>query len=255
MNVESCHFARCQSPPNGEWPPRGLAASRHGLTLIELLVVIAILGALMALLIPAVRSARGAGSNTTCKNNLRQVGIALEMQVGQSKYYPADGENGYGICAFLLPYIEQQPLYQHLKPTELQRRADVVRPDLGGMTINTLLCPTWNSHEKTVFEFGRSTYMGTRNLFPWRSPQSNVRDGKSNTISMGEIQAEHAWALPGTADALPPRNADGVFGSRHPKGANFVFCDGSVHFVDDDIDSDLFEALCTIDGGESVVGW
>jgi len=72
---------------------------------------------------------------------------------------------------------------------------------------------------------------------------------------MGETLIEHAWVLPRTAEAVPPGGEDGFFGSRHAGGANFVLCDGSVHFISENIDPELFVALCTIDGGESVAGW
>jgi prepilin-type processing-associated H-X9-DG protein len=254
MNTKNCQVARPRPQSRTGCSSCG-SSIRLALTLVELLVVIAIIGALMALVIPAVRSARATGGNASCKNNLRQIGLALEMHANELKKFPTDGENGYGICAFILPFIEQQPLYHRLKPTSLPRQIAVARSDLGGMTISTLLCPAWNSRPKTMLELGRGTYMGTRELFPWKCPPSSVRDAKSNTISVGEIQAEQAWALPGTADALPPQNPDGVFGSRHPGGANFVFCDGSVHFIGDDVDPAVFKALCTINEGDAAVGW
>ncbi len=78
---------------------------KAGFTLVELLVVIAIIGILVALLLPAIQSAREAGRRTQCKNNLRQIGIACLNHVDTHKYFPsggwghdwtADANRGYG---------------------------------------------------------------------------------------------------------------------------------------------------------------
>ena len=63
-------------------PPRPIVTSRrplHGFTLVELLVVIAIIGLMLGLLLPAVQSAREAARRTSCKSNLKQVGIAMNL--------------------------------------------------------------------------------------------------------------------------------------------------------------------------------
>ncbi len=92
-----------------------------GFTLVELLVVIAIIGILIALLLPAVQAAREAARRTQCKNNLKQIGIALhgihdaEGALPQGIYTdPAPfGGKGVGLSWMtrLLPYIEEQNKY------------------------------------------------------------------------------------------------------------------------------------------------
>ena len=105
---------------------------RDGFTLIELLVVIAIIAVLIALLLPAVQQAREAARKSTCKNNLKQMGVAIatfgearnalppmngaEQQPGWNPS-PTAIANGYGIGrgSFffnLLPYVDQVPMYK-----------------------------------------------------------------------------------------------------------------------------------------------
>jgi prepilin-type N-terminal cleavage/methylation domain-containing protein len=95
---------------------------RGAFTLIELLVVIAIIAILIALLLPAVQQAREAARRTQCRNNLKQIGIALHNYHDTFSVLPmgySDTEDGFthrlGVgwswMTFLLPYIDQAPLY------------------------------------------------------------------------------------------------------------------------------------------------
>src|SRR5687767_15656460 len=104
--------------------------SRFGFTLIELLVVIAIIAILIALLLPAVQQAREAARRTQCKNNLKQLGLALHnyldvhgrFPIGQQFRGTWDGTNdsagaagnggtGFAWGSYVLPFIDQAPLY------------------------------------------------------------------------------------------------------------------------------------------------
>lgn len=89
---------------------------KRGFTLIELLVVIAIIAVLIALLLPAVQQAREAARRTQCKNNLKQMGLALHNYHDVYNLFPNGNiasSQGWGLSFFIrmLPYLDQAPLY------------------------------------------------------------------------------------------------------------------------------------------------
>jgi prepilin-type N-terminal cleavage/methylation domain-containing protein len=113
-----------------------LVRHRRGFTLIELLVVIAIIAVLIALLLPAVQQAREAARRTQCRNNLKQLGLALHNYLDVHNAFPPgvvqarnpnqtgtiyagdphDQEPAWGWGTFVLPYVDQANLYNQLNP-------------------------------------------------------------------------------------------------------------------------------------------
>jgi prepilin-type N-terminal cleavage/methylation domain-containing protein/prepilin-type processing-associated H-X9-DG protein len=124
-------------------------------TLVELLVVIAIIGILVALLLPAIQSAREAARRTQCKNQLKQMGLAMQNHISAQRVFPTGGakiypfvedyvtngqqplgpdKQGLGWAFQILPYLEEGAIHGITKQADLQSQ-----------TISLYVCPSRRS--------------------------------------------------------------------------------------------------------------
>ncbi len=158
---------------------RGSGSHRPaGFTLIELLVVIAIIAVLVALLLPAVQQAREAARRAQCKNNLKQIGLALHnyhdvynvlppgwIGVDTSRRPPRANPNagpGWGWASMILPMLDQQTLFE---------KCDFNRP-------------VYDANDPTVNQLARSTVLNVFRCPSDSSPdQWTVRDASGSTVT------------------------------------------------------------------------
>src|SRR4051812_37432063 len=129
---------------------------RQGFTLIEALVVIAIIGVLLALLLPAVQMAREAARRAQCRNNLKQIGLALQNYHEVARCFPpgrlcnfnVPGEGRcYSAYAHLLPYLDQGHVYDQvnflLSPEQGASSPGVPEnTTVLNLSVAVLLCPS-----------------------------------------------------------------------------------------------------------------
>jgi prepilin-type N-terminal cleavage/methylation domain-containing protein/prepilin-type processing-associated H-X9-DG protein len=121
---------------------------RRGFTLIELLVVIAIIGVLIALLLPAVQSAREAARRAQCTNNLKQIALAMHNYHDTNASFPPQAMNdaGYsgtwfGWTQAILPALEQSPLFNSCN-FFIGIRQSANYPTVYLAQVSGYLCPT-----------------------------------------------------------------------------------------------------------------
>ena len=124
----------------------------RGFTLIELLVVIAIIAVLIALLLPAVQQAREAARRSQCKNNLKQMGLAMYNYHDTYSVFPracfqstgsGTGYQGFSPQAMMLPYLDQAPLFNQINFN--QSFVSGVNATLKNTRLTVFRCPSDSS--------------------------------------------------------------------------------------------------------------
>lgn len=251
------------------------------MTLVELLVVMAVLAALVALLLPAVQSAREAGRRTVCMNNLRGIGCALHGHLLARRRFPigclewrAAGKSGTARClawsATILPWLEEQALAERIdfkKPFDHPANATAAATPLA-----VYRCPS-SGRQPVVAGLGGCDYggiAGERIVSP-NNPEKGalmhdrgfaereIADGLSKTAFVGECAAgdwpDGQWIngrnLFDQAYAVNWPTWEDELRSRHPGGAHTLFGDGAVRLVTDSTDTRVLAAACTRSGGEA----
>ncbi len=128
---------------------------QRGFTLIELLVVIAIIAVLVALLLPAVQSAREAARRSQCKNNMKQVGLALHNYHGAHESFPMGNQRtqaggGWGYAMHLMPFLDQEQAYYQVDFENPDCCLEIIRlqfanpplPDPASYVFEFFICPS-----------------------------------------------------------------------------------------------------------------
>ena len=252
---------------------------RSGFTLVELLVVIAIIGLLSALALPAIQSARGSAWQTHCKNNLRQIGLSLNAFHVANRSFPigvqewrksrSKTERQLAWSAFLLPFLDEQALYESL---DLSTPFDSKANERGAAQIlSVYICPVSARGGELVDGRGPTDYGGiygeritSRNkppkgiLINKTVSLRQVRDGASHTLIVAEdtrfgdgqwINGRNVFDQSCAINAAPKFEND--IRSDHVGGAQGTMADGSVYFLSEEMDPFVVAAMCTRAGSEA----
>jgi prepilin-type N-terminal cleavage/methylation domain-containing protein/prepilin-type processing-associated H-X9-DG protein len=226
---------------------------RRGFTLIELLVVIAVIAVLVSLLLPAVQQAREAARRAQCKNNLKQIGLALHNYLDAASSLPPTvcirpGDFGqWSAQARLLPYLDQANL-QNLIDFSIPYN---VQPKVAKVRVPPYLCPSEVNDRPSLrddldqYPLNYAANQGTWLVFdpvgglqsqgaflPNRQMRAaDFLDGLSNTLGFAEVKAFQPNVKEGgTPSAIPPNDPAAI--AAFAAGSEFDPIDSHTEWVE-----------------------
>jgi prepilin-type processing-associated H-X9-DG protein len=221
------------------------------------LVTVAVVGVLVALLLPAVQAAREAARRNVSMNNMKQMMLAFHnfhdarKKLPAHAIYSAEGKPLLSWRVQILPYIEEQALYQqfHLdEPWDSEHNRALI-PLMPAVFANPNL-PSVPGKTNYLAVVGKECiFDGTAKGMGFR----NITDGTSKTIMLVEANADQAvdWTKPDDLK-YDAQNPSAGLGGLRPGGFNAAFADGHVAFIANSIDKQVLNSLFTRAGKEIV---